>query len=107
MMDYEIDRMLNGMLADIKTHCILWYDKKIKCQYCKESDIIKLTIHHKSYNPKSVVYTSYGDSLTGRITYYSNLLDEIMDYPENFITLCNRCHKILHIHNKNKIGDNS
>lgn len=103
MMDYEIDRMLNGKLADIKTHCILWYDKKIKCHYCDITDINKLTIHHISYNLNSIIYLSYGNSLTGRITYYSNLLDEIIDHPDNFITLCNRCHALLHLHNKNKV----
>lgn len=94
---------MKDQLSDLKIHCILWYDKKIKCTYCDIIDIERLTIHHKSYTPNSIVYVNFGNSLTGRLSYYSALLDEIMDNPDNFETLCNMCHGLLHLHNKNKV----
>lgn len=101
--DYDRERKLTWKLNNIKIHLILWYSDKIKCQYCDVDNIEKLTIHHKEYFPNSVVYSFFNNSLLGRLEYYPNLLNEIISNPDNFQTLCNNCHKLLHIHNKNKV----
>lgn len=101
---YQIEKRNIGILADIKTHCILWYGDKIKCNYCDVDDIEKLTIHHKNYFKDSIIHKEFNTiPISNRIKYYSELLEEIMIRPDNFETLCNRCHELLHIHNKNKI----
>ena len=93
---YQNQRKLECMLIDIKTHCILIYDNRLRCNRCSEDYIHRLIIHHKQYFSDSVIFWSYGNYLGGRVNYYSQLINEIEKRKDNFETLCNKCHTWLH-----------
>ena len=94
--DYDKERKLKTQLIHIKIHCMCWVSNRIVCFYYGLDDIEKLLLHHKSYFFNSIIYKPYGNSLEGRIKYYSSLINEVMVNPKNFLILCFKCHSMRH-----------
>lgn len=65
------------------------------CFCCGDNKPRKLLLHHLSYNEKSVTYNKFPNTDDGRLKYYSCLLDEIKQQPDNFLVLCINCHDII------------
>ena len=84
---------LNSTLLNVKKYVLEELKDIPECQCCKEDTISKLLIHHLKYTPDSVKYTSFPNSETGRIQYYSTLCNEVYDNPCNLKVMCYDCHE--------------
>lgn len=91
-------------LTELKKQCFIEIGRT-NCLCCNESRPKRLLVHHLSYTKDSVTYSGrnitpeirikFSNDDYGRLKYYSNLLDEILEDKDNFIVICFKCHTEL------------
>ena len=81
-------------LIELKKECFSRVGDSI-CFCCENTNPKQLVLHHLSYTKNSIIYSKFENNDDGRLKYYSNLLDEIKQDPNNFLVLCIDCHQVI------------
>lgn len=61
-----------------------------------------MTVHHLEYVFNDVVYKNYERNDTGKLKYYTALLEVVKQKPKRFMFLCNKHHQALERLNRYK-----
>lgn len=88
---------LKDQVDVIKTQCgKLCYYGKGKCFTCKcEKAKRGMVVHHRYYIDNDVIYSNYPQNDTGRLQYYTDLIQLIKKNPKRFMYMCNTHHHVL------------
>ncbi len=80
---------------EVKQECanLIGYNTCFVCG-CKKSKK-GMTVHHLEYVFDDVTYSKYPRNDSGKLEYYTALLEMVKDNPKRFMFLCNTHHQAL------------
>lgn len=87
---------------EVKQECakLIGYNTCFVCG-CKKSKK-GMTVHHLEYVFNDIVYKNYERNDTGKLKYYTALLEQVKENPKRFMFLCNTHHQALERINRYK-----